>query len=139
MTPADLAGLHARCFLTPPPWSEASFAELLADPQITLLCDPHARGFAVTRQVLDEAELLTLAVDPDHRRQGIARALIDRMTELAADRHIETLFLEVAETNLAARALYDACGFAAAGRRPGYYKGPDGQEIAALVLRKPLG
>lgn len=139
MTPEDLATIHGRCFRTPAPWSPASFTTLLADPQVILLGDPQAQGFVLVRCVAGEAEVMTLAVDPDHRRRGVARTLIRQAGERAAARGAETLFLEVAETNHPARALYAASGFTEAGRRPGYYRGPDGHRIAALILRRSIG
>jgi ribosomal-protein-alanine N-acetyltransferase len=136
--PGALAALHARCFATPPPWTAASFAELLADPQVWLLDDHQARGFALMRVVADEAELLTLAVDPDCRRCGVASDLLGRFDRLALAEGAAFAFLEVAETNLAARALYAARGWELAGCRPGYYRGSDGASVGALVLRKSL-
>lgn len=137
-TPHSLAALHARCFTAPPPWSAASFAALLDSPAVFLVADPDTRAFALGRVIAGEAELLTLATDPAARRQGLARALMARFEAGARARGAESAFLEVAEDNAPARALYAACGFAPAGRRPGYYVGPDGSRTAALILCKSL-
>ncbi|WP_417587756.1 GNAT family N-acetyltransferase [Pararhodobacter oceanensis] len=138
MTPRALAALHARCFASPPPWSEASFLGFLDDPTCFLLVDPSSHGFLLGRVAAQEAEILTIATDPSHRRTGIARGLMAAFEVEARHREAETAFLEVAETNAAARALYAACGFTEAGRRPGYYVAEGGARIAAMILCKSL-
>jgi ribosomal protein S18 acetylase RimI-like enzyme len=96
----------------------------------------HVAGFIVSRRVTPdgiengEREILSLAVDPAHRRQGIGRALVD--AELAAAPKGTTWFLEVRESNIAAINLYTAVGFTPAGRRPDYYHAP---AEAAIVMR----
>lgn len=136
MTPADLARLHALCFSSPPPWSAASFGALLASPHVFLCCGPEGNAFALGRTIGPEAELLTLATDPASRRQGRARALMHEFEREALARGASSLFLEVAENNAPALALYAECGFVQAGRRPNYYRARDGQPVAALLLCK---
>lgn len=136
MTPGELARLHARCFTTPAPWSAADFAGFLADPLCFLICAP--QGFALGRAVAGEAELLTIAVDPDARRQGTGRALLDALLAAAQTRGAEMLFLEVSAENPAAIALYRAAGLRETGRRRGYYRTPQGQRIDALVMATAL-
>ena len=85
-------------------------------------------GFILLRVVADEAEIITLVVAPDHRRQGIAAALLARARVEARARGAARLFLEVGAGNIAASALYHRAGFKEAGLRPGYYrKGHDGK------------
>jgi ribosomal-protein-alanine N-acetyltransferase len=136
MSPEQLAALHARAFTRPPPWSAAAFAATLADPACFVLTAPGA--LLAGRAAGGEAELLTLATDPAARRQGLARGLLVAFEAEAVQRGARTAFLEVAEDNGPARALYAACGWAPAGRRPGYYRRPDGAPVAALILRKAL-
>ena len=138
MTPDALAALHRRCFTTPPPWGADSFADLLASPFSFLEADAQGRAFALGRVIAGEAELLTLATDPDLRRQGLARGLMARFEAAARARGATEAFLEVAEDNAPARALYAACGFTQAGRRPGYYVAPTGDAVAALILCKSI-
>lgn len=138
MPPAALAALHARCFTAPPPWSAASFAALLEDRHVFLVSDPQHRAFVLGRVIAGEAELLTLATAPGSRRGGLARALMSRFDAEAGARGAETAFLEVAETNIPARALYAACGWTQTGRRPGYYVEANGTKTAALILCKSL-
>ncbi|MBL8562090.1 MAG: GNAT family N-acetyltransferase [Gemmobacter sp.] len=136
MTPEAMAALHARCFTTPRPWSAAEFATLRADPLCFALTEPD--GLLWGRAVAGEAELLTLAVAPEARRQGIAARLLAGFLAQAAARQAETAFLEVAADNAPALALYQRGGFAAAGRRRGYYRRPDGAALDALVMTRAL-
>jgi ribosomal-protein-alanine N-acetyltransferase len=72
------------------------------------------------------------------RRKGIATRLIGHAIEYVATRGARNLFLEVAEDNAAAQALYREHGFSRVGRRPDYYRGRDGTATAALTLRRPI-
>ncbi len=133
MTPEALAALHRRCFdASPRPWTAAEFAAL-ADAPGTLLLTRDG-GFAVGRLAGPEAEVLTLAVDPAHRRVGTATALVAELEARAAAQGGREVFLEVAATNTAARALYERLGYRQAGLRPQYYA----PGIDALVLVKFL-
>lgn len=132
MTPEAMAALHARCFTTPPPWSAGAFAAALAQPGALLLASPGA--FLLGRVAAGEAELLTLAVAPESRRRGLARALCERFAAQARAAGAGAAFLEVAADNTAARGLYARCGWTAAGRRPRYY----GPGLDALVMRLDL-
>lgn len=134
--PAELAALHARAIASPPPWSAAAFAALLADPAAFVLTRPGA--LLAGRVILDEAELLTLATDPARRRQGLASALMAGFEAAATARGATAAFLEVAEDNAAARALYAGAGWRQAGRRPGYYARPGAPPVAALILKRDL-
>lgn len=137
MRPEALAALHAAAFAPARGWSAAEFDSFLADPACLLVARPE--GFALARVTLDEAELLTIATDPARRRQGVARGLLGALFGGLAGRGAETLFLEVAEDNAAARALYAGAGFAMAGRRRGYYPRRNGAAADALILRRALG
>jgi len=137
VTPKALAALHALCFTHPRPWSAAEFAALLPGPGVFLVTE--GAGFALGRAIAGEAELLTIAVDPDARRRGLGRKLIARFEAEAQARGANHSFLEVALDNAAARALYHSAGYAEAGRRPGYCTAPDGSRIDALILTRALG
>jgi ribosomal-protein-alanine N-acetyltransferase len=91
-------------------------------------------GFALVRSVLDECELLLLAVDPLWRARGVGRALIDHSLTTARRRGIISMNLEVRATN-SAITLYEKVGFEYVHRRPGYYRGQDGQLYDALSFR----
>lgn len=131
-----MADIHAACFTQPRPWSAAEFADLCASPlcQVSTL----EGGFAITRRAGPEAELLTIAVHPDARRQGKARALLtESLTELQSS-GCEEIFLEVVADNHPAIALYKAAGFTELSYRKDYYNGVNGSKSAALVMRKIL-
>ena len=138
MSPEFLAALHARCFVTPPPWTVAGFRALLADPQVFLAVAANAGGFVLGRVVVGEAEVLTLAVDPLRRRKGLALDLMTAFESEARARGATEAFLEVAEDNAPARALYAACGWQQRGRRPRYFRNTAGEPVAALILCKSL-
>ena len=136
--PRVLAALHAEAF--DEPWSEAEMAALLGGSGVFALVasgDEGPTGFVLYRSAADEAEILTLATVPAHRRRGVAGALVRGAAEAAASAGSRALFLEVSEDNTPALALYDRAGFSRVGRRGGYYA--RGSERAdALVLRRDL-
>lgn len=134
MTPEALAAAHARAMEAP--WSAADFAALLAGPGVFVSGD--ADCFALGRAAADEAELLMLATAPDLRRRGLGRAALAAFEAEAAKRGARTVFLEVAEGNAAARALYSAAGWTVAARRPGYYRAAGGAREDAVLMRKVL-
>lgn len=127
---ARLAALHATAFGAP--WDARAFEVLLDQAGVVVVEQPD--GFILLRAVADEAEILTLAVRPLARQQGLGTQLVGAAAAVAAARGATRVFLEVAEDNSAALALYARAGFATAGRRPGYYAGADGARRDALVL-----
>lgn len=131
-----MAALHAASFTAPRPWTEAEFRNLLADPGVFAETAPD--GFALGRAAGGEAELLTLAVAPEARRRGTGRALLAGIERSARARGATACFLEVAADNGAALGLYRAAGYADAGRRPAYFRRPDGTRCDAIVLRRVL-
>ena len=137
MTPEALARLHEKAFAGQGrAWRAAEFADLLKTPHV-ILC--HRTGaFALGRVIADEAELLTIATAPDMRKQGLARLLLQELEHAAARRGATRLFLEVAEDNHPARALYEGTEFAETGRRKGYYARQGKAPVDALLLEKPL-
>lgn len=137
--PADtarLADLERICFSDP--WSPAGLRELVSAPQTLALVaevDDAIVGYAIARHAADSGEILNLAVDPDHRREGIAACLVDALLATLRSRAVREVYLEVRESNGPARALYRDKGFAVAGMRRAYYRYPTED---ALVLRLPL-
>jgi ribosomal-protein-alanine N-acetyltransferase len=125
------AALHPRAF-PHEPWDEPSFATLLAQPGVRGFIDERG-GFLLTRQVLDEAEILTIGVTAP--RQGIATALLREGLAALRAHGVAAVFLEVAADNAPARALYARFGFVQAGRRRRYYANGDD----ALTLRLEIG
>lgn len=140
-----LAALHDLSFSRP--WQASEFAVLLGQPGIVGLIaeEPVASagvvpaGFILLRAVIDEAEILTLAVTPEHRRRGTASRLLDEALAILRTGHITHWYLEVAADNPAARALYARHGFEICGQRPDYYGGGPQQAAAdAIVMTRLL-
>lgn len=132
---SGLAGLHAAAFAHP--WSAADLADALASPgafAVGWSAPAGLAGFILARVVAGEAEILTLAVDPQVRRQGIGRRLLDAAIEAAVRSGAIAMFLEVDDGNQAAVSLYRSANFAVVGRRRAYYA--DGGD--ALVMRRDL-
>lgn len=130
---AALAPLHAAAFPPAERWGVDALRLMLEMPgAFALLCPEE--GFIIARVAADEAEILTLAVAPEARRQGVARRLLRAASRQAAENGAGRLFLEVAVGNAAARGLYEGAGFTVAGLRRRYYA--DGGD--ALVLSRRL-
>jgi len=123
-----LAALHEVTFRGGEVWDATSFAALLSglgtEATVALVGESPA-GFILSRTVLDETEILTLAVHPDFRRKGIGKSLVQNVLRKGK------VFLEVAVCNNPASALYKECGFVKAGVRRGYYR--DGSDAQVLV------
>jgi ribosomal-protein-alanine N-acetyltransferase len=122
-------------------WTEPQTVSMLALPGVWLSVawvDNRPAGFALNRIIADEAELLLLAVSPAFRRMGVATALIERSRMMTRLRKGFRLHLEVRHNNPAIE-LYRKAGFILVGRRPGYYRGIDGQIHDALTLSCSLG
>lgn len=152
---ALLVALQAQCLSIP--WSEASVIEALsaqnsfglvayADPRSLSLDDgavaepatPDALGFILAGITLEEAEIYALGVVDSARQRGIGRKLLAASCEHAERLGAQRLFLEVAESNIAAFSLYTRAGFRRVGRRPNYYRYPNGVTETALILRLDL-
>jgi ribosomal-protein-alanine N-acetyltransferase len=121
--------LHASAFADA--WSKSAICDFLAGPGVFAFCTPD--GFILARAAGGEAEILTLAVRPVARGQGLGRALLHAAARHAANLGAEVMFLEVGADNPAALALYAGSEFRSVGQRKGYYDGRD-----ALVLRAQL-
>jgi [ribosomal protein S18]-alanine N-acetyltransferase len=118
-------------------WPLESYTNLAKSPGgVVLVCEANAQviGFVAARQAADEAEILNIAVHRDFRRKGVASALLLAALDAFRRSHIATVFLELRESNLPARALYERHGFVPSGRRKLYYTNPT--EDAVCMLRK---
>ena len=133
-----LHALHAAAFDQPWPAAEIERLMRILGGFAVLAEEDAPQGFVLIRTVADEAEILTLAVSPDFRRRGIGRALVEAAAQEASRRGARSCFLEVAEDNPIALALYESAGFQAVGLRRAYYARPDARPADALVLRRPL-
>jgi [ribosomal protein S18]-alanine N-acetyltransferase len=122
------------------PWSEESFRRLLdVAPAIFLVAlfppEQAVAGYIVAFSIGEDGELMNVAVDPKFRGKGLAGQMLDAVLIELGARGVRTAFLEVRESNSAARALYESRGFIEIGRRSHYYRRPVED---ALVLRRTL-
>ena len=130
----QIAALEQCCFSDP--WSENSVASELENPLSLWLIaeeDGAVCGYVGSQTVLDETDMMNIAVHPDCRRKGIAAALIAELVSRLKARGSRILRLEVRESNLPAIALYEALGFTQLGLRKNYYRNP---KENALILGK---
>ena len=130
----QVAALEKECF--PDPWSEGSVASELENPLsrwLVALEGEQVLGYVGSQTVLDESDMMNLAVDPAFRRRGIARALVCALIEQLRKMGSRCLTLEVRASNESAQALYACLGFVQVGRRKNYYHHP---KEDALILRK---
>jgi ribosomal-protein-alanine N-acetyltransferase len=120
-------------------WTRGQCLGIMAMPGVTLTIasiDGNPAGFAMTRAVLDEVELLLLATLPAARRRGIGQALVNTVIDNARDRDAARIHLEVRAGNDAIK-LYTNAGFTKVGERRGYYRGSSGQLFDALTYSRP--
>ncbi len=130
---AVLALIHRAAFPPEEAWSATTIALHVGLPGGFGFIDQRG-GMILARTIMDESEILTLAVSPGVRRLGVGAGLLRSAMAHAAAAAARTMFLEVSEANAAARALYGALGFAVVGRRTRYYA--NGED--ALVMRVGL-
>lgn len=117
----------------PTPWGQWAFSVELRPPGFAFVCEAQGKviGYVVLRIVRDEAHLMNLAVDAPWRGKGIGKALLRFAIDLCTTKGVNTLWLEVRESNDRAISLYRKMGFVAVGRRKGYYQ--DTGEDAILM------
>ena len=133
---AAVAELEKLCFHDP--WSEKSIASELNNPLslwLVALENDAVIGYIGSQTVLDESDMMNVAVHPNHRRKGIAGALVTELGTQLKQRGSGCLTLEVRESNEPAKAMYEKLGFMQVGLRPNYYRNP---KENALILRKML-
>ena len=110
------------------PWRRETFLDLVDQPGLEMLVlvdsDAGIVGYAVLWCILDQGELANMAVTAQHRRRGLGSFLLSRVLEVAQQRGIETVFLEVRASNASAARLYQRFGFAEVGLRRRYYRDP---------------
>jgi len=139
-----LAELHGRAFSAQNerPWTAKSIEELLKSPGFEgylYYVGEQAVGFSLVRCVCDEAELISIAVDPIAQGDGFGRVALRQLMSQVKANGVSTLFLEVREDNLKARQLYQSMGFKNIGCRPAYYQTLSGKKYDALVFSLDLG
>ncbi len=120
------------------PWQRDTFLELIDRPTLELFVMEHVSlgivGYAVLWCILDQGELANLAIVPALRGRGLGTRLLGRVVDVARTRGVETLYLEVRDSNRAALGLYSRFGFSQVGLRRGYYDRP--KEDARILMAK---
>ncbi len=137
MEPEDVEtvlGIESRVFTTP--WQAHTFLSLIgrSGSELWVMEHPVAGilAYAVLWCILDQAELANIAVRSEYRGQGYASRLLERVLQIARDREVETIYLEVRASNARALELYERFGFSQVGVRKNYYDKPTED---ALVMR----
>jgi ribosomal-protein-alanine N-acetyltransferase len=133
----EIAAMHGVLFS--PAWGEQAVLDLLEHPAATAfvaVAGPkrEVAGFVISHIAADEAEVLSIGVLPDRQCSGIGTALVEGLVRALRRAEICKLFLEVAEDNAAASALYGKLGFKEIGRRKAYYQRDGGRGIDAINL-----
>jgi ribosomal-protein-alanine N-acetyltransferase len=129
---ADLARMKeiAGHAATAAQWRESEYEELFAPEmqqnRLALMVEQNDAvcGFIVARQIDYEWEIENIAISGPARRRGLGTRLVGEFIDLARSRGAKTIYLEVRESNLAARMLYEKWAFVETGRRKGYYADP---------------
>ncbi len=118
------------------PWTFKQFEESLQSYQCTVIeQDQRIVGFCILQPVLDEANLLLMAIDPKFQGQGLGYRLLDASIEQLSNQPVQ-IFLEVRESNHAAIGLYEKAGFHQIDLRKNYYPNPDGSREHAIIMVK---
>jgi len=91
-------------------------------------------GYSCLYVVAGEMQIGNFAVSPDHRKQGIAKLMMDEIVKIARERKCDSIFLEVRESNIPAQTLYSSYEFKPIGRRVGYYRQP--RENAIIMVKE---
>lgn len=109
---------------------------LVAEEEIQSVSATSIAGFMVARHLAPDWELENIVVTPSAQRKGLAKRLLDALFAAARETNSQTVFLEVRESNIAARRLYEKTGFHQQGRRKSYYSNPMED---AILYRQDLG
>src|SRR5690625_4256476 len=120
------------------PWTRRNFADGLAAGYPAWVASENGRviGFYMAMVAPDVAHLLVIAVDPDHQGRGVGKRLLDHCQELASRQGVDTIVLEVRQSNHAAIGFYEHNGFHAFSERKDYYPAPHGTREHASVMKK---
>ena len=130
----QLAILHQQCFEHG--WSVQDFTELYTIKGTLAVIDDKA--FAVIRILAGEAEIITLGVLPDYRKHNIASAMVREIVNYCQHNQVNSLFLEVRQSNQSAIKLYHNAGFKVIAIRKEYYRNPDNSYENALMMQKTI-
>ncbi|WP_011608648.1 ribosomal protein S18-alanine N-acetyltransferase [Histophilus somni] len=131
---AELFAIEQKAHIVP--WSLSTLKNNQGEHYLNLkkVVNGKIVAFAICHLVLDEATLFNIAVDPDYQGLGLGKELLKELIQQLLERNIQTLWLEVRETNIKARQLYHNLGFNEVDIRKNYYPLPDGKRESAVVM-----
>ena len=137
LTPADaeiISAIEEEIF--PDPWKTSDIRSLISTEGAmcyTALSEGRIAAYIIGRVIAPEGEIYRIATRPEYRRRGIATRLIERLLREETPLGLESLFLEVRESNLPAVSLYTSLGFKTIGKRKNYYKNPTENAILMML------
>lgn len=133
---AEMGAIHGLSFTKS--WSQSTFRDMFEDnvhySGSLILLEKTIIGFIICSKIVDEAEIITICISPEHRGKGYASQLLQHEMTHLRQIEIKKLFLEVNEFNLEAIKLYQKLQFQQVALRKNYYKTNDGKTANALVL-----
>lgn len=121
----EVAEIERLCFSEP--WSEKALEESLASSLshfFVFVEDGRVIGYMGLYAVAGEGSVTNVATHPDHRRKGVGKALVENAVAIGKELGLEYITLEVRQSNLPARELYEKCGFQIVGKRRNFYTAP---------------
>lgn len=123
----DIARIENSCFSVP--WSLDAIEQEICENKLAkffIACDgeDNVVGFIGIWTLIDECQINKVAVLPEKRKLGIGKAILNHVLKLTREQGIKSWYLEVRESNIAAKALYKSAGFSSVGIRKGYYVEP---------------
>ncbi len=131
----EVENLEQECFSLP--WSKNAIIESLSLQHsvfVVAVLEGEIIGYGGVYVVCGEAEITNIAVGSKYRKQGVGRAIVERIVEESVKRDSDTILLEVRESNMAAIHLYEKCGFEKIGTRKNFYEKP--VENAVIMWKK---
>ena len=136
----EVISLEQICF-PDDPWGRLSFENELSNPlSIFLIAKDEETGNVIgyggVWLMYDAGNITNIAVHPQYRREGIGRKILALLTDICMEKRMDIITLEVRESNLPARALYEAEGFSVCGIRKKYYQGKEDALIMTKELRR---
>lgn len=130
-----LASVHRNCFEIA--WREEEFLDFIKENIVMVVGQP-ITGFIIARHILDEAEIISLAVSPCARNMGIGTALLAEACDQLSQLGVRRIFLEVAQDNHSALTLYHRAGFSHVNLRKAYYRRSVGPAVDAVIMSRNL-
>ena len=139
----EILQLENLCF-PEDPWSRMSFETEIENPLSVFFVarDEESQlimGYGGIWLMHDVADITNIAVHPDYRREGIGRKLLEFLVQIAREKGMVAITLEVRKSNEAAQKLYETAGFVCCGTRKRYYQGTEDALIMTLELETMEG